>query len=140
MKKLFTNKLFYPTLVLTIFIVGQLISTFTVKEFFPFGPYRMYSYGFKGDNVEMIRIYCVFPDVHEELITNLSMRKVESSYIDKIETNQDPLIIRKTLDPLWTEVKDRCMNLKVYKLYWHKFIGPNRDKPDTKELIFQYVE
>lgn len=88
----------------------------------------------------MIRIYCVFPDSHEELITNLNMRKVESSYIDKIEINQDPVVIRKTLDPLWNEVKDRCMNLKVYKLFWKKFTGPNRDKPDTKELIYQYVE
>ena len=122
----------------------QTYASLTQGELFPFAPFKMYSYGYSGENLTMIRIFCQDFRQEERLLSNYRLVKVESYYATDIEDiltkhqqlNEEALAeIKKISAPLVRETEDRCQKLRVYKLGWEHFDGRLRDKPVTKEWI-----
>lgn len=140
------ERILYPSLVI-LFVLGmQLYSSLSQREMFPFAPFKMYSYGYKGDNLAMIRIFCADDSGQERALSNFRLRKVESYYTTDIEEILEATDsvganatekIRGLMTPLRKETEKICTHLRVYKMFWIHFDGQKRDHPTSKELIFE---
>lgn len=140
------ESLWYPSLIIVLVIGLQIYAMITKDEIFPFAPFRMYSYGFSGENLSLVRIFCVAEDGSEKTVSNYRLVKVESYYSTDISDildqkgkldEEDIKKIRVQTAPLVRETERICKKLKVYKLFWDHFDGTRRDSPTTKEFILE---
>lgn len=140
------ESLFYPMVVLVLIFGLQIYASVTKKEIFPFAPFRMYSYGFSGENLSLVRIFCTNDDGQENLLSSYRLVKVESYYTTDISDildakgtldRSDVEKIRSQTSSLVRETEGICTHLKVYKLTWDHFDGRLRDHPTSKEFILE---
>lgn len=140
------ESILYPLMVI-IFVLGMATyAALTKVELFPFAPFRMYSYGFRGEDLTLIRILCTNKEGQEVPVSFYRLLKVESYYTMEIEEllakkdrldDGDKERIRRHTVPLKKETQQWCSQLGVYKLYWDQFDGRKRDSPVSKELILE---
>lgn len=140
------ESLLYPTLVIVLVIGLQIYAAISKDEIFPFAPFRMYSYGFSGENLSLVRIFCQAEDGSEKPVSFFNLVKVESYYSNDISDiidekgkleGEDLAHVRKITAPLVRELEGRCAKLRVYKLHWDRFDGQKRDIPTTKEFLLE---
>jgi hypothetical protein len=145
-KKRPKERLIYPVLIIVLAIGLQIYAAISKDEIFPFAPFRMYSYGFSGDNLSLVRIFCTAKDGSEGPVANYRLVKVEPYYTTEIEDildakgkleDDDVAMIKNHTAPLKREIEGRCTALKVYRLHWDHFDGRKRDSPTTKEFILE---
>lgn len=127
----------YAGLVMVAVAALQIYSAINVVEIFPISPFNMYAGKTTGENLQLLRIACV-PDSpkQEFFIAELDRFHQELDYIQMLDLDiehQAPQVLGSLLQDL----KGECRSLKLYKMNWKHFSGPQRNQPDQKELLYE---